>query len=76
MKMAEPLNARLKALLKEKDVRVLTPTEQVELIALANAEFDEAILLARKRVQKKHPEMLDEQAQLRKRKALASLQPT
>lgn len=74
--MAESLNARLKALLKEKDERILTPTEQAALIALANVEFDDAILLAKKRVQKNHPELFDKKTQLRKRKALASLQPT
>jgi hypothetical protein len=38
--------------IKEKDVRVLTPKERAELIALANAEFDSAIARAKKLVQK------------------------
>jgi|GEM_PF-3418933 len=64
---------RYRRLLTEKDERVLTPKEQAELIALANAEFDDAIHLARKLVQKDHPELFDEHGQLKKRRALASL---
>ena len=46
---------RYKKLLAEKNQRVLTPEEQEELIALANAEFDVVISRARQMVQKKHP---------------------
>ncbi|MCI0694584.1 hypothetical protein L0337_21570 [candidate division KSB1 bacterium] len=66
---------RYDQLLTEKDERVLTPQEQAELVALANAEFDDAIHLARKLVQKDHPELFDERGQLKKRQALASLHP-
>ncbi len=65
--------ARYRQLLTEKDERVLTPNEQAELIALANADFDDAIIRARKLVQKNHPELFDERGQLKRRKALASL---
>lgn len=64
---------RYARLLAEKDERVLTPKEQAELVALANAEFDDAIYLARKLVQEDHPELFDEYGQLKKRQALASL---
>jgi hypothetical protein len=67
--------ARYGQLLTEKDERVLTPKEQAELVALANAEFDDAIHLARKLVRKNHPELFDEQGQLKRRQALASLHP-
>lgn len=65
--------ARYGNLLREKDARVLTPTEQAELIALAHAEFDTAIAHAKKLAQEKHPELFDEHGQLQKRKALAVL---
>jgi hypothetical protein len=68
--------ARYSQLLSEKDERILTPKEQAELIALANAEFDDAIILARKLVKKRHPELFDERGQLKKREALASLPTT
>lgn len=67
--------ARYGRLLAEKDERVLTPKEQAELVALANAEFDDAIHFARKLVQKDYPELFDEQGQLKKHQALASLHP-
>lgn len=67
--------SRYDELWAEKDRRVLTPAEQAELIALADAEFDAAIARAKKIVQKKHPELFDEHGRLRRRKALASLRP-
>ncbi len=65
--------ARYAELLVEKDLRVLTPKEQAELIAFANAEFDAAIVHAKKLVQKNNPELFDEHGRLKKRQALASL---
>ncbi len=65
--------ARYDKLLAEKDLRILTPQEQAELIALADAEFDVAIARAKKLVQKSIPELFDEQGRLKTRKALASL---
>jgi len=67
---------RYRQLLAEKDERVLTSKEQAELIALANAEFDDAITLARRLVKKRRPELFDEHGQLKKREALASLPTT
>jgi hypothetical protein len=64
---------RYSQLLKEKDERVLTPKEQAELIALANAELDDAIASARELLQEKNPRLFDKHGQLRKRKASASL---
>ena len=66
-------SSRYDELLLEKDLRILTPREQAELIALANAEFDVAIVNTQKLVQKKHPELFDEQGRLKRKKALASL---
>ncbi len=68
--------SRREELLKEKDLRVLTPAEQDELIALANAEFDAAITRAKRVVQKSHPELFDKNGQPNMRKLLASLRPT
>ena len=68
--------ARYSQLLTEKDERVLTPKEQAELIALANAEFDDAITLAGRLVKKRHPELFDEDGQLKQSEALASLPTT
>lgn len=65
--------ARYEELLEEKDVRVLTPKERAELIALANAEFDAALAHAKKLAQKANPELFDAQGRLKRRKALASL---
>ncbi len=65
--------SRYDELLLEKDERILTPQERAELITLANAEFDAALVEAKKLVQKKHPELFDEHGDLRRRKALASL---
>jgi hypothetical protein len=67
--------SRFDELWEKKDKRVLTPSEQAELVALADAEFDTAIARAKKIVQKKHPELFDEHGRLRRRKALASLIP-
>jgi len=53
--------ARYAELLAEKDLRILTPQEQAELIALANAEFDSAITRAKTLVEKKSPELFDAQ---------------
>ncbi len=68
--------SRYDELLQEKDVRVLTLQEQAELIALAHAEFDAAISNTKQLVQKKYPELFDEQGNLKKKKALASLHPS
>lgn len=65
--------ARYEELLEEKDMRVLTPKERTELIALANAEFDTALAHAKKIAQKTTPELFDAQGRLKRRKALASL---
>ncbi|MDZ7360794.1 MAG: hypothetical protein ONB46_08725 [candidate division KSB1 bacterium] len=65
--------ARYAELLAEKELRILTPKEQAELIALADAEFDAAIARVKKLVQKSHPDLFDEKGRLKKRKALASL---
>ncbi len=67
--------SRYDELLWEKDVRVLTLQEQAELIALANAEFDAAITNTKQLVQKEYPELFDEQGNLKKKKAAASLRP-
>jgi hypothetical protein len=64
---------RYRQLPSEKDERVLTPKEQEELITLANAEIDDAIILARKLVKKARPELFDARGQLIRRKALATL---
>jgi len=74
-RIAKPqtFTARYDELLAEKEVRLLTPTEQAELIALGDVELDTAIARAKKLVQKSHPELFDERGQLQKRKALASL---
>jgi hypothetical protein len=66
-------DTRYAELLTEKDLRILTPQEQAELIALANAEFDSAIARTKKSLQKNTPELFDAQGRLKKRKALASL---
>jgi hypothetical protein len=68
--------SRRDELLEEKDLRVLTPAEQDELIALANAKFDAAIMRAKRVVQKRHPELFDKNGQPNMRKLLASLRPT
>jgi hypothetical protein len=68
--------SRRDELLKEKDLRVLTPAEQAELIALANAEFDATIARAKRMVQKSHPELFDKNGQPNMRKLLASLRTT
>lgn len=65
--------ARYNELLAEKDLRILTPQEQAELVAFANAELETAILRAKKLVQKTNPELFAKNGQLKKRKALASL---
>jgi len=70
---SQTAGARYEELLGEKDVRVLTPKERAELIALANAEFDAAIAHAKKLAQKTNPELFDAQGRLKRRKALASL---
>ena len=64
---------RYKKLLVEKDSRILTPKERAELIALADGELDTAIANASKLVQRKHPELFDEQGQLKTKRAIASL---
>ena len=70
---SQTFTARYDELLAEKELRILTPKEQAELIALADAEFDAAIARAKKLVQKSNPELFDEQGRLKRRKALASL---
>jgi len=70
---SQTARARYEELLGEKDVRVLTPKERTELIALANAEFDAAIADAKKLAQKTNPGLFDVQGRLKRRKALASL---
>lgn len=70
---ARKTSSRYDELLLEKELRILTPQEQAELIALANAEFDAAIANTQKLVQKKHSELFDEQGRLKRKKALASL---
>jgi len=65
--------SRYDELLQEKEVRILTLQEQAELIALAHAEFDAAIDNTKQRVRKKYPELFDEQGNLKKSRALASL---
>lgn len=65
--------SRYAELLKDKDTRVLTPDEQAELIAFANAEFDSAIANAKKVVRKNNPELFDSRGRLIIRKAVNSL---
>ncbi len=64
---------RYAELLKDKDNRVLTPDEQAELIAFANAEFDFAIANAKKVVQKSNPELFNARGRLIIRKAVESI---
>jgi hypothetical protein len=65
--------SRYTELLEDKDTRVLTPDEQAELIAFANAELDSAVANAKKAVRKSNPELFDSRGRLIMRKAVDSL---